>query len=469
MLTRILLVNFTKNETDKLKVPENVEIHRGYLSDIISHEKDYDEDYDKFLGKTFKAYFPLAIHEYKAIFVKLHTVPDLEKEFTDKIEPYNKKYVSDLINYILESKGYLVVLLGNYTSKSLLHLGIRDITLRQTATRDKTINVVNEEFNKVFGELESEVIMPTECYITIDNEENDFYKKFSSDFCIKNIYKNKAGDTLSCYHNNSMHYSNCNPVFFLLPLFRNNTLLIAKLLKEFAVLSPKFLPEFYEPDWQNSNKYFPLEVQKYEDKISKIVEKANSLIADVEAKKKSSIEKYQFITNLLTQKHDTLKESVVKVFENIFQLKVIDADKNKETTLNHEDAIVEVNGEKILVEIKGDNSSYPSTVHIAQLWKHLKNKKEIEKGALVLNYDVSTEPEKRKHAYTGEEEHQLDGITLIDTRVLHDLAIAVIDYNMAPKKASEILLQTGRIVFDLDEYINFISTEAQNAQATEIA
>lgn len=469
MLSRILLINFTQNEADKLKLPEKVEVHRGYLSDVLPYEKNYeDKTFGDTLKKMFKVHFPLAIHEHKAIFIKLHTVPDLEKEFADKLEPYNEKYVNDLIDYVLGNKGYLVILLGDYTSAVLFHLGIRGITLHKTIGRDKTVNTVNEEFNKVFEELEGEVIMPTKRYITVDSEEDDFYSKFSSGFLIKNIYKNKAGDILGCYHNNSMHYSNCSPAFFLLPLFRNSNLLITKLLKEFAILSPKFLPEFYEPDWQNSDKYLPQKVRSYEDKINKIVGKAKGLIADVETKQKSAREKYQFLADLLTQKHDALKESVIRTLREVLCLSVIDADKNKETTLAHEDIIVKVEDEQILAEIKGDNAPYPGTGHIAQLWKHLKNKKEIEKGVLILNYDVSTEPEKRKLAYTGEEEHQLDDIAFIDTRVLHDLAIAVIDHGMAADEAVKILFQTRRAEFDLDEYLLNKAKESLDKEPKDI-
>jgi hypothetical protein len=454
MLSRILLVNFTQNETDKLKLPEKVEINRGYLSDILPYEKNYNEDYGETLKKMFRAYFPLAIHEYKAIFIKLHTVPNLEEEFAEKLEPYNEKYVNDFIDYVLSNKGFLVVLLGDYTSAVLFHLGIRGITIHKTIGRDKTVNNLNEEFNKLFEEIKGEVIMPTESYITVDSGKDSFYQEFSSRFLVKNIYKNKAGDILGCYHNNSMHYSDCCPTFFLLPLFRNNNLLIKKILKEFAMHSPKFLPEFYEPDWQNSDKYLPLEVCGYEKKINKIIEKAKSLIADVETKQKIAREKYKFLSNLLTQKNDILKESIIYTLKEVLGLSVIDADKNKETTLAHEDIIIEVNGEQILAEIKGDNASYPGTGHIAQLWKHLKNKKEIERGALILNYDVNVEPEKRKTAYTGEEEHQIEDIIFIDARVLHDLAITVIDYGMTKEEAVEILFQNGRVMFDLDDYIN---------------
>lgn len=454
MQTRILLINFTKAEAGKLKLPANVEVDRGFLSDVLPNEKNYGiKDFGEVLKKTFKAYFPLAIHEYKTVFIKLHTVPDLEKEFIGKLEPYNEKYVNDLINYILSDGGYVVVLLGDYTSEALIHLGIRGITIHQTIGRDKTVNVVNTEFNKVFEELEGEIVMPTESYITIDQEENDFYKKFSSRFLIKSIYKNKAGNILGCYHSNSMHYSHCNPSFFLLPLFRNSNIIITKLLKEFSKHSPKFLPEFYEPDWQNSDKYLPLEVGGYDNEINKIIDGAKSSIENIKIKQKFAKEKYQYLSDLLTKKHDELKSSVSRVLKEVFLLSVIDADEERETTLAHEDIVIEVNGEKILAEVKGDSASYPGTGHIAQVWKHLKNKKDIEKGALILNYDINSEPDKRKLAYTGEEDHQLDGIIFIDTRVLHGLALAIIDYGMKPEEGLLILFKSGRAQFDLEEYI----------------
>ena len=454
MKTRILLINFTLSESEKIKLPSNVDIHRGYLTDLLEYEKTYgEEDFSKTLSKMYKAYFPLAIHEYKVIFVKLHTIPDLEKEFADKLEPYHKKVVDDLISYILDGNGFLVVMLGDYKSAKLFHLGVHDITLHRTVGRDSTINTVNTEFNKVFENLESEVIMPTENYITVDNNEDDFYLKFSSRFLIKNIYKNQAGDVLGCYHNNSMHHSDCSPAFFLLPLFRNSNVAVMELLKEFSVFTPKFLPEFYEPNWQNSDTYLSVQVQRYEDKIDKIIQKAESLIQEQKTKRDNARLKYNFLIDLLSQKHDVLKVAVIITLRDVFGLPVVDSDENKQTTLEHEDIMIQVGSDQILAEVKGDNASYPGTGHIAQLWKHLKNKKEIERGALILNYDVNTQPEKRKLAYTGEEEHQIGDIIFIDTRALHDLAIAIIDYGMKAQDATKILFQNGRITFNLEKYV----------------
>ncbi len=395
MKTRILLINFTKTEAEKIKLPPNVDIHRGYISDLSEYDKTFNEKSSEALGKMYQAYFPLAVHEYKAIFVKLHTVPGLEEEFKDKLEHHHDKIVSDLISYTLNRNGYLVVMLGDHKSAKLFHLGIRGITLNTTISRDSTINTVNTEFNKVFERLESEVIMPTNSYIGVDGKQGDFYEKFSSQFIIKNIYKNRAGDVLACYHNGSMFSGDCYPGFFLLPLFRNSNVAVIELLKEFSLLSPKFLPEFYQPDWQNSDKYLPTEVQKYEDKISKIIQKAESLIQEQKTKRDSARLKYHYLVDLLSQKHDVLKTAVITTLQEVFKLAVTDSDKTKKTTLDHEDIVVEVGGEKVLAEIKGDNASYPGVGHIAQLWKHLKNKKEIERGALILNYDVITEPEKR--------------------------------------------------------------------------
>ncbi|GEM_PF-2321395 len=471
MKTRILLINFTQAEAEKVKLPPNVDLHRGYLTDLLPYEKTYgEEDFGKTLGKMYKAYFPLAIHEYKVIFAKLHTIPDLEKEFADKLEPYHKKVVDDLISYILEGSGFFVVMLGDYKSAKLFHLGVRDITLHETIGRDSTINTVNTEFNKVFENLESEVIMPTESYITVDDKEDDFYNKFSSRFLIKNIYKNQAGDILGCYHNNSMHHSVCSPAFFLLPLFRNNSIAVTELLKEFSAFTPKFLPEFYQPNWQNSDIYLPTQVKRYDEKIDKIIQKAESLIQEQKTKRDNARIKYHFLIDLLSQKHDALKTAVITTLRDVFRLSVIDSDESKTTTLEHEDIVVTVGSEQILAEIKGDNASYPGTGHIAQLWKHLKNKKEIERGALILNYDTNTQPEKRKFAYTGEEEHQIADIIFIDTRVLHDLAIAVIDYEMKIQDATKILFQNGRVTFNLEKHIEeFLSKKVADQNGVPAA
>ncbi len=453
MKTRVLLINFTKTETDKIKPPSDVDIHRGYLSDLLPYKKKYNEDLSETLGKTYQAYFPLAIHEYKVIFIKLHTVPGLEKEFEDKLEPYHEKIMNDLMNYIINESGYLVVMLGDYKSENLFHLGIKGITLHKTISRDSTINTVNTEFNKVFEKLEKEVIMPTKSYLTINDKDIDFYQEFSSRFLIKNIYKNQAGNILGCYHNNSMHYSNCSPAFFLLPLFRNYGVAVMELLKNFSIHSPKFLPEFYQPDWQDSDVYLPAQIRKYEDKIHDIIQEAESLIQEQETKRDEARQKYHYLVDLLSQKHDALKSAVITTLRDIFKLSVDDSDESKKTTLEHEDIMVTVGNEQILAEIKGDNASYPGAGHIAQLWRHLKNKKEIERGALILNYDVNSQPEKRQLAYTGEEEHQITDIIYIDTRVLHNLAIAVIDYKMSANDATKILFRNGRVTFNLEKYI----------------
>ena len=118
----------------------------------------------------------------------------------------------------------------------------------------------------------------------------------------------------------------------MLPMFRNSNVLVTKLLKELATLNPKLLADLYEPDWQQSDKYMPLKVGEHELKISKIIEKANSLIDDVRTKQKADREKYQYLLNLLTEKHEDLKVSVSRVLEEVFGLSVTDSDKNRIST-----------------------------------------------------------------------------------------------------------------------------------------
>ncbi len=206
------------------------------------------------------------------------------------------------------------------------------------------------------------------------------------------------------------------------------------------------------------------------DKIDDIIQKAESLIQEQKTKRDIARSEYNYLIDLLSEKHNVLKTAVITILRDVFKLPVVDSDESRKTTLEHEDIVIQIGNESVLAEVKGDNASYPGTGHIAQLWKHLKNKKEIERGALILNYDVNTQPEKRKLAYTGEEEHQIADIIFIDTRVLHDLAIAVIDYGMKVEDATKILFQNGRITFNLEKHIEeFQSKKIESGEGVPVA
>ncbi|MBU0895640.1 MAG: hypothetical protein KJ584_03485, partial [Candidatus Omnitrophica bacterium] len=59
----------------------------------------------------------------------------------------------------------------------------------------------------------------------------------------------------------------------------------------------------------------------------------------------------------------------------------------------------------------------------------------------------------RPLAYQGEYEKELEDIIFIDTRVLFNLALAIIDYDLPVEDAKKVLFKNGRASFVLDEYL----------------
>ena len=77
-----------------------------------------------------------------------------------------------------------------------------------------------------------------------------------------------------------------------------------------------------------------------------------------------------------------------------------------------------------------------------------------------MNLDRDKEPSERSDAYTkADEERQLAEMVYIDTRVLFDLSMAVIDYKMPVIEAKKVLLQKGRIKFNLNKYLKQVEEE----------
>lgn len=447
MNSKILLINFTQREADKF-AGFPLEVDRGYLSDLAGNAKSLES-----IGDAVKCYFPLAIHEYKAICINYQNSKEIDEEFRDIAESYSKRKIDEFIDYWLLKTNPVIVFLGDYKSGAIINLGVRGLSLTKVTSRDKTARCLTEEFNNYFEKIKGKVIMPTEKYIEIEVNEDQFYVKFNHKFLIKPVYRNKAGDILGCYHNNSPHDYNCEPSLFLLPQFQEKTTVIQGLLRELSKIYKKYLPELYEPNWRESDKYFPKEVLAFDGEIDSLITETRDKIKVLEEERREVKEKYSSIPKLLTEKDDSLKQAVKDTLRNVFKLGVIDADEERDTTTAHEDVIINLPEQPILAEIKGDVKSYPSTGHIGQLWKHLKHNKEIETGALILNYDINTAPEERSLAYIGEEEQALEGVIFIDTRILHNLAIAVIDYGMKSEEAVQKLFQLGRASFDLNSYI----------------
>lgn len=450
MKSKILLINFSKAEAEYLE-RRGLECHLGYLSDIyelIGYE-------DK--KTVFDFYFPLAIYEYKAVFLKLTKKPSLMNDIDKK--QLNTVSESDTLNFLKywRKKGVLVIFLedNNFHSFSnLLGFNDDDINTIDSSGKDLTIkftlNDENRPFRHIFREVKSLIKIPPTKYIQVGKREGE-----SGSWQIINIYENLNDQAFGVYFNDSYSYMSKDiPSFIILPEFKDYKEVIYKLLKSFANIYSNLIPEVNSSDWVDSDKFYPKEVAFFDEQIIKMQEETKSKIDNLTNLKIKTKEKYLFLRKILSETGDELKDAILKVFSGIWKLNVKDMDVERKSDFR-EDILIDDNKKIILGEIKGTQNSNPSFTYVTQLLTHLLKSKDRDAiGALILNHDLKKDPEERSIAYhTIEEEEQLKNIIYIDTKVLFQLSIAIIDYGLDIKKAKNYLLTKGRVTFDINHFL----------------
>jgi len=458
MKSQILLINFDKKDASKLNKLSlhSLQVDRGYISDVIGYSEHHGTEKREELVNYF---LPHPVYEYKVAIVNLNYSKAINEEFKRKAKDMTRDRRREFYEF-WNDKGVFIIFLGNYGYSDLINLGIPGIGLETVDVRDITCNFALDDktnLRKALKESRQHVVMPTKKYIIINKK---FYGE-DTNSNIRKIYVNLGNEVLGCYLNGLPSYDDEDaPLYILLPQFENNILVIGGLLRELAKIYPKLLPEIYEPDWIDSEKYYPKEVSVYNEEKKKIAEKAEEEISKLSMKKEKAKKKYAFLRGILVNSGDELKQNVIQVLRNIFRVKVTDVDRKKRKNLA-EDVLINYNGRKILAEIKGTNSQNASPVYIAQVWKHIHHSgcRDIADGCLILNYDIKSDPKERPLAYTGEYEKELEDIIFIDTRVVFYLAIAIIDYDLSVENAKPILFQKGRATFDLESYLKRKSSQ----------
>ncbi|OGH48146.1 MAG: hypothetical protein A3A51_03915 [Candidatus Levybacteria bacterium RIFCSPLOWO2_01_FULL_39_10] len=462
MKTSILLVNFREKEQETV-AKMGIDVDLGYISDAFS---TIAKDGSSNQGASF--YSPLAIYEYKIIFVKLTKTPPLKDKFEDKAKIISEKQIINFLQYWHKNRGILIVLAEDCSFSTLSMLGIPHAKLTDSSGNDKTVNFALEAEERplrmVLEDLEPLIKIPPSKYIEIEQYES---KSSQKNWTIFPVYVNRNDEEVGIYFNWGYSFSNEDrPAFLVLPAYKDYLRVIVKLLKALAKIYPEFIPEITDIDWSTDNKYYPKEVSNIDQKINDLVNETKKKIATFQERKVKAKEKYAYLHDLLTESGDKLKESVIITLTNIFQLEVEDMDRTRKSDLR-EDLLIKYKNLIILAEVKGTRNSYPSITYVIQVFKHLLLKNKINYpdviGGLIVNYDLIRNPADRSKAYTKPEENeQLTDIIFVDTRVLFDLALAVLDHEMSPIKAKEILLQKGRVNFSLNQYIKEISNKNEN-------
>jgi len=142
---------------------------------------------------------------------------------------------------------------------------------------------------------------------------------------------------------------------------------------------------------------------------------------------------------------------VARIFRTSWKLQVSDLE-NRKIPGFKDDILVEHEGRKIIFKIKSTPSSQPPIKYVTEIWQELHYSglgKQAEVG-LILNYDIRNDPSERRLACTGGDEEYLEDIIFVDTRVLHDLTLAVAEYGLPLQSARDLLLKKGRVKFHLD-------------------
>lgn len=461
-MDKILLINFTQAEADKLKeLPFSFEL--GYIGDQITAHTTMSQfsialEDEKNSVSDIDYYFKYPIYEHKAVFINLSKSPSLEKEFKILVKKYTIEEKKDFFKYWALKKNPIIFFLGDTSFNDLTDFGIPEITLKKVRNNDQSLNTPKENsrtssLDSFFAKNRSQVSVPTSNYIVSKREGI-----YSSDnnFLLQDIYWNNNNEDVGIYIEDNQGYSSTDrPLVLLLPEFKNKSEIVKGLLYELADLYPKHFPNLPKKDWINDDSFFPNEVLNYDKEIDTIISNAKEKIEELNNKKEATKAHYKNLKGILYQTGDNLKNSILNVLVDIFKIEAIDGDMERTGSIQNEDLIISFNGEKVLCEVKGVKAQNPTPLHITQLWKHISRSKfeGTVKGMLIINHDLETQPDKRSEAYKGEAEEALNDIIFIDTRVMFNLAIAVIDYKMDVQEAQRVLFQNGRVQFNLKDYI----------------
>ncbi len=450
MKSRILLVNF--NDSDQKKIQElGVDVDLGYVSDgqnFISPDGNTEV--------TASFYSPLAIYEYKAVFIKLSKKANETKEQTKLIGEIEKL---NFIKYWYDNIGVITIFIEDCSFDSLDLFGIPQIGLTSSNGNDKTVffplQVKDRPLRGALRELESLVAIPPHKYLKIKSDDS---KGKGKNWSIFSAYRNRNDDEVGAYLNRGYSFSDeDSPGFLVLPGFKDYKAVITKLLKTFAQIEPKYFSEINDREWVKNDKYLPKNVSQIEEQIKQVKAEADERIQKLREEKTMLKQNYEFLLNLLTESGDKLKQSVITTLTQVFELNVEDMDKNKKNNFKEDIVINDLFPEPILTEIKGTKNSYPTFAYVTQVFSNLlKGKNEFPNahGGLILNHDLERPPNERSNAYTNsDEQNQLNEILFIDTRDLYELAKAVIDYAMPLREAQDTLRKKGRISFALDSYL----------------
>jgi hypothetical protein len=210
--------------------------------------------------------------------------------------------------------------------------------------------------------------------------------------------------------------------------------------------SPPGDPGPHGIDWVSSREYYPQAIATLDKQIAERQQELERDIRELKAQREELRRNFEVLPSILHASGDDLKKAVVRVFATLWQLKVSELDVTIKPSIK-EDILIEYNGRRIVFKIKSTADMHPSVKYITQLWQdlHYSGLGAGAEAGLILNHQVRVDPKHRGLPYTGDEEEHLEDIIFVDTRVLYDLTLAIIDRRLRTHEATELLLRKGRV------------------------
>lgn len=455
MTSKILLVNFGYGEQERIS-RLGIDVDLGFLSNAWSLQGSYGRGEAPPQAASF--YSPLAIYEYGVVIIRLTKNPPLASTYSSKAKVIEERQRTNFFSYWYDERGILIIIADESDFLDLSMLGIPLAHLENSSGNDATVDSYSTEqtdvLKKVLREIKSLITIPPAKYILISKRESEY--NTPKRWTIYTPYTNRNDDRIGIYLNWGHSYEDAGKTAFLiLPPFRDYGVVIEKLLKALAKIYPRLLPEIADHDWLNEDRFYPKEIAMVEKERERLINETGEKLEKLKEQKKKLKEKYKFLHQLLTSSGDELKDAVIKTFVDVFDFEVEDLDKTR-TGNFREDILIKdrETGESRFVEVKGTRNSTPTLSYVVQLQSNLlKRSDPTAKGLLILNHDLTRNPDERADAYTNpEEDEALKNIAYIDTRILFKLALAIIDLGMSKQEGRKIVFGSGRIFFDPSTY-----------------
>ncbi len=441
---KILLINFEKNSAANISLLTGAEVVRGYISDHNQVTIDSDGNREPFLNYSMDT----PPYECSMVFINLGNYSEHEAEFSQSLKMWTKTETNNLFRYWSFNQTLLVLFVGDTEASTLSPLGVPIELVRSSGVDTQTTVVFGEDDNhfNLIEELNSHLKMPNTKYLRHVLDDSGYYRIGSKPY---NLIRNKNGDLLAlALTKSNSDYSMENPGVFILPAVKKPETTVAKLVKYFGDHYGHVLSD---DEWHNSDIFYPQSaLNALKTRIDDVVKETESLVARLETDVSELKNTYNYLRQLLTEEGDILLEAVYKVLTDLLKLKVEKSDeKNKNNP--KEDLLVHYLSNKILLEIKGTTRKNPSLKFPQQAMQHALRQglKDIAATGLILNHDRETDPKNRTQPYSDIESKELiSDIHFIDTRVLHTLALAVIETQIKPEEAAAVLFdKTGRASF----------------------